>query len=249
MYQFRSLQASYELQTSIMQKDKTTSLLRSEYFVEARYVNVEDYYVFTIKRIYAKLESSQSIVDDLMRELGDALFPVELYVDANGVIKKVKNFNEVKERWESVASEIMDRGYSLPTDKYLRLARANFADKERFLDHFSRQTFVQLFFRDAECVYFNYTARNLSRTQTVDLFTCNRTKATNNAIFFEHLDNEVLDCRFEYNFSEVGDVISAEGLVQRKEEEGDVCKRIELKVIAGSRQYKKSNKFVSFLLD
>jgi len=249
MYKFRSLQANYVLKTSVTRQDNIKSLLCTEYALEARCVNIDEYYLFTINRIHSELENSQNLVDGLMRELGDALFPVELCVDEHATIKKVRNFEAIKERWENVASDIMDRGYSLPTDQYIQLARANFANRKRFLERFSRQTFIQLFFRNPACRYFNYATRNISHTQTVDMFSCDRIGDTDDTVMFECRDDETLLCRFEYCFSEVGDVVSVKGDIPKKEEEGEVSKQIELNVIAGSRQYKKANNFLSFVFD
>ena len=218
--------------------------------MQARYIHIEERYLVTLHRRNVARKGPQNQADELMQELGEALFPVVLYVSQEAKIEGVKNFQEIKERWNQAAARIQEKACSPPTERYIGLARNNLENENTFLRRFSCQTFVQLFFRNPADPFFTYTTRSLRGRETMECITCARKELPEGVVAFENATGTGGDCRFEYVFAETGEVYSVKGTADAAGEgPHQALKQISLQVIGDRRQVKKSNRLISFLID
>lgn len=254
MYNFRVLKSEYELETAVECEGTVMSTLNSSFSIDARYDNMKENFVFTVGRRNAGVSNGDNnppgLVDELMIKLGDSLFPAVLRVSNTAEILGIENFNEINGRWEKTCKEILERAYSVPAANYIELAKKNMRDEKVFLEAFGNQTFIQLLFRVKSHDFFWFTVRNLSRVCHTDIIKCEQAETRGNKTTFESADDRNESCRFDYVFSELGDVLSVKGEFRTLDgAQKELIKKISVKVNENNRKIKKASKFVSFLMD
>jgi len=254
MYDFREINSEYILTTTIGNSLGLESSLEVIYSIKAGYRSFDEDFMFSIDRkrikLNAKKQDSYALVDQMMQRIGDALYPVDLIVSSDAKILNVKNFEEVLNRWNSEVDNILTDSYSLPVKRYIDMAKPNMTDKKNFLKAFSRQTFIQIFFRDTNDEFFWFTTKGLTDVFSHDTVRVEKTGSNKQTVYFETVEEWGNECSFEYVFSEFGDIISVNGAIKSIDENSDsVIKNVSLCINNDKREVKKTNKIVSFFLD
>lgn len=110
--------------------------------------------------------------DLIMSQLGHSLYPIELVVLKTGKIKRLKNLEDIKKRWQWKSDEILstyENAYWV--ERYIKMTTENLADEETFMNALCRSNFMQLFFMEEAAsqqyiqIYdFPFTGKTISAT-------------------------------------------------------------------------------------
>ncbi|GHV29672.1 hypothetical protein FACS1894177_00930 [Bacteroidia bacterium] len=149
MYQFRSLKSLYSVAILYRLPDYTEQKYTCSIVVNAR--RVKENYLFILEErsgIQLNGEKPQKVVDNLMAQLGNCLYPIELYVNANGELLSVPNFEQIKEIWFKTATELLKQNKTQAFRNYLEAAKENLSDEKSFLKSLNKDSFIHLFFKD-----------------------------------------------------------------------------------------------------
>jgi hypothetical protein len=145
--------------------------LQAIYFEEE-----EAYYHFTIQRTDVLLNGKEAskLMDKVVCEMGDTLYPLILKVSPLLEILDVFNFEEIKLRRQNKAEEITEK-YSEPViEQYISRSDKKFVDKRAFIQALYQDSFFNLYFRDiyakmsddeaGAILWVNFPKRELNRT-------------------------------------------------------------------------------------
>ena len=147
MYNFKSLKASYKIHLTHQWPDFTLNRYSSRMMVSAR--RCDGHYEFTLEnRINVRLDGKPpaGIMDCLMMQLGNSLFPLTLQVSDDGKLYAVKNIEEVKQRWHKEADEMLKTHSTTEFKTYLEMASGNVAGEKQLVRSLAKDSFIQLFF-------------------------------------------------------------------------------------------------------
>lgn len=110
--------------------------------------------------------------DLIMSQLGHSLYPIELVVLKTGKIKRLKNLEDIKKRWQWKSDEILstyENAYWVK--RYIKMTTENLADEETFMNALCRSNFMQLFFMEEaasqqhiQMYDFPFTGKTISAT-------------------------------------------------------------------------------------
>ncbi|MCL1932781.1 MAG: hypothetical protein FWF53_03065 [Candidatus Azobacteroides sp.] len=166
MYQFRTLKSLYSVIIAYRLPDYTEQKYRCKIVVKAK--REKENYLFTLEeRLDVRLnnEKPQKVVDNLMTQLGNCLYPIELHVSATGELLSIPNFGQIRGRWLETARELLKRNRTQEFKNYLEAAKTNLFDERRFLKSLAKDTFIQMYFKDypankAELEFVNFPYQN-----------------------------------------------------------------------------------------
>jgi len=148
-YEFGSLDAVYDVDITLSYPDFTEVHYHNSEKVTARYKQEESRYLFRLEEREQPLlngEAPVEIMDTLMIEFGNAIYPVTLSVNANGEILDVRNFPDITKRRKEKADELLEKYPTHHFRRYLEISSRNLKDEETFLQAMQKNTFVYFFF-------------------------------------------------------------------------------------------------------
>lgn len=148
-YEFGSLDAVFDVDITLSYPDFTEVHYHSNEKVTARYKQEESLYLFRLDGCEQPLLNGKApteIMDTLMVELGHAIYPVTLSVNAGGEILDVRNFQDITKHWKEKADELLEKYPTHHFRRYLEISSRNLKDEETFLQTLQKNTFVHLFF-------------------------------------------------------------------------------------------------------
>jgi len=134
MYQFRTLTSLYSVAVTYRLPDYTEQRYDSKIVVKAQ--RKKEKYLFTLEErfgIQLNNEAPQKVMDRLMTQLGNSLYPIELYVSDRGELLAVPNFEQIKNVWLKTAKELLRQNKTLEFKNYLEAAQMNLSDEQKFL--------------------------------------------------------------------------------------------------------------------
>jgi hypothetical protein len=166
MYQFRTLTSLYSVAVTYRLPDYTEQRYDSKIVVKAQ--RKKEKYLFTLEErfgIQLNNEAPQKVMDRLMTQLGNSLYPIELYVSERGELLAVPNFEQIKNVWLKTAKELLRQNKTLEFKNYLEAAQMNLSDEQKFLKVLPKDNFIQLFFKDyaenkVELAFVNFPFQN-----------------------------------------------------------------------------------------
>lgn len=148
MYKFKSLKSRYSITIHYRLPDYTETEYKSKMVVEAK--KEKDNYLFTLTdRLDVTLNNNEpeKVMDYLMMQLGNSLYPLELNVSPVGEFGSIQNFENVRDNWNKKAGDLLKNN---PTDafkKYIEMSGRNFVNERRLKKVLCRDTFIQLYFQ------------------------------------------------------------------------------------------------------
>jgi len=149
MYKFRTLKSLYSVAVTYRLPDYTEQKFECKIVVNAK--KEKDNYLFTLEeRFEARLNNSkpQKIMDDLMIQLGNCLYPIELTASAAGELLSVPNLWQIRERWLKTANGLLKRHRTQAFKNYLEAAQKNLSNEKLFLSALNKDSFIHLFFKN-----------------------------------------------------------------------------------------------------
>ena len=149
MYEFRTLKSIYNIRIRYRKSDYTQYEYGSNIVVRAK-KNKNDYLFTLEQRTDTKLDNQppKKVMDKLMLELGNIIYPVALNVSKDASILSVSNFDEIKQRWKNKSQELYKANKTQAFQNYLKMSAKNFTNETKFRQSLYRDTFIQMFFLD-----------------------------------------------------------------------------------------------------
>jgi hypothetical protein len=221
MYNFRSIKAGYNVAIDIIYPDKRKSSYKSCICLSAQYVHKTGDYLFRLdqeKQVLLNDKSPSQLVDCMMKRLGNSLYPAILRVSSSGKIKNIENFDQIKDRWQNESDNILNEMPSCSIKQYLNLARKNLKDEKSFLQAFSRNTFILLYFNDKTKKEFIFPVYNLTGAGSIFYIQYKEKQADEHTVSYDWEDGESGDyCQLIYKYSSLGDVILIKSVLSIKD--------------------------------
>ena len=173
-----TLSAEYNVESKyiIQSEEHYCSSFGSNIQLNAIYNTEDGNYHFTIKRSRVLLNGAKpsKLMDRLICETGDTLYPLTLKVSPLLEILDVFNFDEIKQRRQECVKSIAEKYPSYPVQQYIRMAEKNFAGKKAFIRSLYQDSFFNLYFRDIYTItpdneaktilWVNFPKREMNRT-------------------------------------------------------------------------------------
>lgn len=203
-------------------------------------------------------KAPEEIMDQLMIEMGDTLYPLCLYVNHNGEILKVSCFEEVRDRWIKKTGELMQKHDTAPFKKYVQTAQRNMKTEEAFRKALTKNSFFKFYFLPDRAESFMHEVHHFPgrSDMTLFLFERNRKGMTENGESLSYTARSVFPEKTEISgllnrrFSESGDLELLKVELNWEDTEGmPYRKTITLRVDEKKRDILGANKFWSFILD
>ena len=149
---FGSMQAVYRIESKyiIDSEENYCSTFGSKLHVTARYEKERDNYTFIINRSAVLLNGKPAVklMDRIMSEVGNSLYPIHLRVSPRLWILDILNFNEIKQRRQQCADDWKAEADSPELERYFRFSEKNSANGKTLIASLYRDTFFNLYFRD-----------------------------------------------------------------------------------------------------
>jgi hypothetical protein len=260
MYKFRILEAHYDIDIALTYPDYTQEHYHCSEHVIVRYRKDPNCYLFEMtgrKDIQINNKAPEEIMDKLMVELGDALYPLDIKVSPAGEILEVNYFEEVQDRWNKKAGELLEKYNTSPFAKYLQISARNMKQEIAFRKSLLKNTFFKCYFLPDNVESFLFEVHHFPQRSA-------------NTLFLFELDNDgiLVDAgqffsartifptekkasgQLSRAFTELGDLDFLYGELNWEDAEGLPYKKtITIRTDKDKRDYLKSSKFWSFILD
>ena len=174
-----SLSADYGIESKyiIQSEERYCSSFKSSIQIKATDNRSDENYHFTVNRSEVLLngEKASKLMDRIIYEMGNTLYPVSLKVSPLLAVLDVLNFDEIRLRRQKQIEDITKKYPSNNTvQQYIRMAAKNFTDKNAFIRSLYRDSFFNLYFRDIytttpedeakAILWVNFPKREMNRT-------------------------------------------------------------------------------------
>lgn len=131
-----------------------------------------EFYELTLEKRFDTLIDNkipEQVMDNLMLDLGNVLYPIEMKVDFTGKICEVINFHEIKERWYRHSEELLNKNYTIEFQKYLEFSKYNFKNESCFIVAILRDTLLEALllplgseYIETNCVNFPFFSKKIT---------------------------------------------------------------------------------------
>lgn len=147
MYEFKNLKSVYNINIRYRKPDYTQFEYSTKLFLSAK-KNKQDFLFTLEQRIDTMLnrQPPRKIMDKLMLELGNSLYPIELNVNPKGSVISINNFKEIKERWIKKSKELYNKNKTQAFSNYLQMSAENIVNETMFIKSLFKDTFIQMYF-------------------------------------------------------------------------------------------------------
>ncbi len=234
MYNFRYLDSFYNVDIILKHPDFTQTHYHSREYVEARSEKESGRYIFRLegqRNILLNREPPQEVMDKLMIELGNAVYPLSLVVSQEGEILTVKNFLSVKEQWERKTEAILKEQYTQPLEQYIRIASRNLKQETALRKSLVKKTFIRLFFLPFNTEMFTLKFENFPLRGDLVVFRCEPEQAPTNENTRRYSASLLFPATYQgeghirYVHSEAGDLLTTEGQFTITDPDGNTSEK------------------------
>lgn len=260
MYTFRHLDASYAVDIILRHPDYTQKRYHSCEHVTAHYEKDSDRYLFRLEErsdILLDNEPPKEVMDKLMIDLGNAIYPLSLVVGPESGILEVKNFVFVKEQWKQKTEVILKDQYTQPLERYIRIVSRNLKQEAALRKSLAKNTFVRLFFLPFQTDVFTFEFENFPERGDLVIFRC---EPEQEALLVENARYYKASILFpatyrgdgfiRYHHAETGDPLEIAAQFTVTGPEGKESKKqIRIRTIEKDRQVSGKKNFWSTLLE
>jgi hypothetical protein len=150
MYKFKHIKAKYQFKSETTTPPGERSTYVATYPVSSL-LNLVEGLNFTLHGAEDERLNGRPLDDfDLfMSQIGHLLYPVELNVLRNGQIKRLRNYEDIKQRWGNGRKDLLSTySNSYWVERYINMASKRLVAEETFMKAFMRHSFVQLLFME-----------------------------------------------------------------------------------------------------
>ncbi len=132
----------------VFEKDNDSQSIKYE--VNLRYLRQEEkekvFELNRISKIYINDEEADGIADDLAIRVAQVLYPLQILIDENGNFSGIANYEQIKERWESVKERIYNEYEGEWVEKYIELNEEVLNEKESIEFSLLSDYFIRTYF-------------------------------------------------------------------------------------------------------
>jgi len=260
MYKFRVLEAYYDVDIVLIYPDFMRESYHCREHVIVHYNREPNVYLFDIvdrKDIQINGKAPEERMDQMMIELGDALYSFSLRINPDGELLKVYSFGEIQDRWFKKAKELLNKNETAPFKKYLQISQRNMKTEETFRETLLKNSFFKFYFLPDNAESFLHEVHHFPQRSDTTLFLFESSKGgiiesenlsfTAKTVFPEE---KAASGKLNRQFTELGDLDVLRAEMNWENEEGmPYQKTITIRVDETKRDILKANKFWSFILD
>ncbi|GHT65511.1 hypothetical protein AGMMS50239_25430 [Bacteroidia bacterium] len=261
MYKFRILEAYYDVDVTLTYPDYTSNSYHCREHLIVRYRQDENLFLFEMcdrSNILINGKEPEEIMDRLMMELGNVLYPMILQTSPSGEILRVQSFDEIQTRWLTKARELLKANKTYPFGKYMQISTRNLKDEALFIKALLKNSFYKCYFLPAHVESFLFEVCHFPQrsANTLFLFEANNSDSiieSNDQSFSAKMifpaEKEASGI-LNRSFTELGDLYSLKSELNWANTEGeDYKKTMVIQTDMEKRDILKANKFWSFILD
>jgi hypothetical protein len=167
---------------SVYTKKKIISSFRckGKFWASRKAPNMYSFTVEKKEQVLINGQIPQQIMDRIMLQMGESLYPVQLSVSNDGELMSVENFEIVSQRWNMEAhAQLLKHNNSPTLLRYINNSRKNIESEEALRQSLMRDSFIKLFFcglfsskRDYDFVFENFPEKEQRQA-----FVCNKKTA------------------------------------------------------------------------
>jgi hypothetical protein len=147
-----TLSADYKIvgRHIIQAKENNCSVFSCNLNVRAFRLATEDGYKFVVQRSNVLLNGKKvtKLMDRVICEMGDSLYPISLKVSPELTLLDIYNFNDVVLRRKECAESMMEKYPASPVERYIHLSEKNFTNVRALIGALCRDGFFNLYFRN-----------------------------------------------------------------------------------------------------
>ncbi|CAM3749360.1 hypothetical protein FLGE108171_13195 [Flavobacterium gelidilacus] len=144
----------YQVEKEIVSKSNTYTLkFKTEIiFIKNSGVN----FVFDINKLDRKKDSSlDTILYNLLEELDQVFYPLQLLISEKGELLEITNHNEILKNWSTLKTELQEKYEGEVIENYIKYYEKNITDKIVLEKMLFKETFINTYFYK---LYTNYTS-------------------------------------------------------------------------------------------
>lgn len=240
MFDFKLLDTFYEVDIILEYPDYRHTTYHCREHLIARYNKEKDIYSFRIdgrENILINNESPVEVMDMLMVEIGNYLYPVCFEVSSRGEILQVENYEEIKRNWFRKVQKLLDNHYTPHFRQYLKIASRNLKNELKLREALVRNSFVKLVLKPLDDISFSFSFKGFPLKGMTFDYLCrvkHRNKINGIVSYYEAKLNSFSEYQGEgyikYTFSELNDIEEIDArfdLIDAKEQKW--VKRISIK--------------------
>ena len=260
MYKFRVLEAFYDLDIVLIYPDFMRERYHCREHVIVHYSREQNTFSFDMidrRDIQINGKAPEETVDQMMIELGDALYPFSLQISPDGEILKVYSFEEIRGRWFKKAKELLNKNRISPFKKYLQISQRNMKTEETFRKTLMKNSFFKFYFLPGNAESFLHEVHHFPQRSDTTLFLFETSKSgmaesenqsfTAQTIFPEE---KATTGRLNRRFTELHDLEILQAVLKWENAEGMPYRKvITIRTDMEKRDVLKANKLWSFILD
>ncbi|KGN69794.1 hypothetical protein HQ40_03840 [Porphyromonas gulae] len=182
---FRPLSRIYLTRIRQIIPEKTVRQYTGKTLLEMDEMRPDGFRCLLLRRYDVQIEhAASSVVNTLMIDLGESLYPIELNVHPDGKIRKIVNFEEIRKRRMDKAAELLNHFPTMNFRKYIEMAQENLIDEKALQKALLRDSFIQLFLSCASGYPFCYTCDNFPQKGLKSSYYCNIEKKETNTFVY-----------------------------------------------------------------
>lgn len=192
---FKQLKVTCLVELSIQSPDLTLNSYSSKVEIVIRKNLLGKHVVTLQKKCDTRINGQypEKVMDYLMMELGDSLYPLSFHVVENNRFQIV-DFEQIVARWEEKSRKMLEERPTVEFMNYVELARTNLT-KDGLIKTLSRDTFYQLYFADIDSDGLKIDCYNFPRCGNKTTYCAAGKKKNAGAEEYKHFD---LDLAFNY---------------------------------------------------
>ena len=260
MYTFRHLDSSYDVDIILRRPDFTQTHYHCREHVTARYEKEKDQYIFLLEErsdILLDNEPPKELMDNLMINLGNAIYPLSLSVSPECGIQKVENFKSVKEQWEKKTEALLKEQYTQPLERYIQIASRNLKQESALRKSLAKNTFFQLFFLSFQTEVFTFEFENFPERSDLVVFRCEFEQEAQFVDGIRYYKASIMypatyqgEGYVRYNHAEAGDLLEIEAQFILTDSEENVSeKKIQIQTSEKDRHVSGKKKYWNTLFE
>ena len=235
MLDFKLLNTFYDVDITLKYPDYRHTYYHCREHLIARYNKAEDRYNITLEErdnILLNNEYPKEIMDILMIEIGNSIYPIEIEATSEWEVLKIKNYKEIKQQWIDKTQELLKKYETLPFKRYVEITSRNINNESKFRETLEKNTFMKLVLKPLNAESFKFSFDDFPQKGTTVLYECKKQYSKDSGIVTEYVPELVSPTDFKgggyvrYTFSELNDIEKIEAQFDLESQDGESCSKL-----------------------
>lgn len=241
---FKSLSARYLVRNEyiVETEENYCSVFSCRYKVNALYDEVSGYYNFNINRADVLIdgESVRKLMDKVIFEIGNTIYPLSLTVSPNLQIKDIINYKDIKERWTNCTKNLLQKYPSPQLRRYVSMSEKNIRDIPSLIHSLYKDTFFNVYFRDIytstpedeanAILWVNFPKREMNQTYLYTVNSVAKNKVETFGSILKIVSTQEGHYSMDYELCKTGEIHTITGKVESKYQSKVYQKKISVKM-------------------